>query len=102
MDRNQSKKIFLIIGCLSAGAVTGWLLISRSDREKLQKMRENFRKTGKWFGEQNRKVIHRGKESVSAFAERIRSSLDNSIPDLYDATEEIFIEETDTRHTSHA
>ncbi|MEX0771409.1 MAG: hypothetical protein WD035_11775 [Balneolaceae bacterium] len=102
MDRNQSKNLFLFIGCLSAGVVTGWLLISRSDRKNILKIRENYRKAGKWFGGQNRKVINHGKKSVSAFTEYIRNSFEKSIPDLYDATEEISIEDTGTVNTSHA
>lgn len=102
MDRNQSKNLFLFIGFLSAGVVTGWLLISRSDRENILKMKENYRKAGKWFGEQNRKVIDQGKESVSDFTERIKNSFDKSIPDLYDATEEISIEDTGTADAGHA
>lgn len=83
-------------GFFSAGFLTGMALTSHGNRKKLEQVKEKYKKASHWLNEQNRKVMNRSKESMTQLAERFKKGLDNSIPNLYDATEEIIIDDSPT------
>lgn len=88
MKRTIGMAVLSAVG-FSAGVVAGLLLAPKSGSESRKWISEHTDEARNWVGHQGERLIRESEERIS----KIRHGIKDSIPDLYEATEDIHFEE---------
>lgn len=83
-------KLRHIIGVLTAfsgGIFTGLLLAPRSGPENRKWISDQSRETKSWLENKSQQLVREGEKRIDRVSKGIRRTLDDTLPDLYEATE---------------
>lgn len=88
MKRTLGTIVLSALG-FSAGMVAGMLLAPKSGKESRKWISEHTDEARNWVGYQGEKLIKESEDRLK----KIQEGIKDSIPDLYEATEDIHFEE---------
>lgn len=95
----------LIFGAatFATGFLTGLLLTPKSGKENRQWVSEHGKETKDWIESHSKKLKEDSEKRIDKVSKGIKKTVKNSVPDLYEATEDLnFTEEEEieeiTRH----
>ncbi|MBD3617823.1 MAG: YtxH domain-containing protein [Gracilimonas sp.] len=78
----------------TGGIVAGLFLTPKSRKENLRWVKDQTNETKEWLESQSRKIKEDSEKRIDRFSKGIKKSLKDSLPDLYEATEDLdFTEE---------
>lgn len=77
------------------GLALGMLLAPKSGRESREWISNQTQDTVHWLDEKGREALNRGEEHIDQVAQTIKDTVRESVPNLYEATEKIGLEESD-------
>ncbi|MFP8489326.1 YtxH domain-containing protein [Gracilimonas sp. Q87] len=81
----------LLVGAtaFAGGVLTGLLLTPRSGKENLKWVKDQSEETVEWLETTGRKIREDGEKRIDRFSEGIKKTMKDSLPDLYEATEDL-------------
>ncbi|MDZ7806401.1 MAG: YtxH domain-containing protein [Gracilimonas sp.] len=81
----------LLVGAtaFAGGVLAGLLITPKSGRENIKWVKNQSEETKQWLETTGRKLREDGEKRVDRFSEGIKKSLKDSLPDLYEATEDL-------------
>jgi len=95
----MSKTLGTIVTALasfSAGVVVGMLITPLSGRENRRWISDHSNEAKHWVEDHGHKIYEESEKKL----EKISNNLKHSIPDLYEATEDMHLDEADMRDVS--
>ncbi len=93
--RSNLTQLLLTAGSFAGGVALGMLLAPKAGKEYRKWINEQTTELADWADVQGKEVLKKGGAQLSEIRERVRHGIRDSIPDLYDATEEIRLDESD-------
>lgn len=93
--RSNLTQFLLTASSFAGGLALGMLLAPKSGKEYRKWINEQTTELADWVDVQSREVLKKGSEQISGVSNKVRHGIKESIPDLYDATENIKLEESD-------
>lgn len=87
----------LLVGAtaFAGGVLAGLLLTPKSGRENIKWVKDQGEETKQWLETTGRKLREDGEKKIDRFSEGIKKSLKDSLPDLYEATEDLDFSENE-------
>lgn len=81
----------LLVGAtaFAGGVLTGLLLTPRNGKENLKWVKDQSEETVEWLETTGRKIREDGEKRIDRFSEGIKKTMKDSLPDLYEATEDL-------------
>jgi len=92
----SSDKVAFAVTTLTSfvsGLALGLLLSPKSGRENREWITQNAEELSKWADQKSKDALELSEKQLKHLAENIRKSLDDNLPDLYKATENIDFKE---------
>lgn len=93
--RSKLTQFILTAGSFAGGVALGMLLSPKSGKEYRKWINNQTSDIAGWVDEQGKDVLRKSSIQLSQASKKVRQGIKDSIPDLYDATEEIRLEESD-------
>ncbi|MDX1671732.1 MAG: YtxH domain-containing protein [Balneolaceae bacterium] len=87
--RTKLEILLITTASFVCGVAAGLMLAPRSGRESREWMTDNATEIANWVDDKGRSVIDKGTTQVRRTQESIHKTVKNSLPDLYEATEQI-------------
>ena len=88
----MNRKLALIlsgVAGLAGGVIATMLLSPRSGRENREWLSEQTEDTKNWIGDKSRRIREEGEKRIDRISKGVRKTLDENVPDLYKATEDM-------------
>lgn len=81
----------LLVGAtaFAGGILAGLLLSPKSGRENIEWVKDQSEDTKQWLENTGRKLKDDSEKRIDRFSEGIKKSMKDSLPDLYEATEDL-------------
>lgn len=79
----------------AGGIVLGMLLAPKSGKENRRWINDHTTELADWVDSQGKEVLNKSSKQLSGVRKKVRQSIKDNLPDLYDATEEIRLDESD-------
>jgi len=93
--RSNLTQIILTASSFAGGVALGMLLAPKSGKEYRKWINEQTTELADWVDVQGREVLKKSGEQISGVRNRVHNGIKDSIPDLYNATENIKLDESD-------
>lgn len=93
--RSNLTQFLLTASSFAGGVALGLLLAPKSGREHRKWINDQTTELADWVDAQGKVVLKKSSEQISDVSRKVRNGIKDSIPDLYDATENIKLEESD-------
>lgn len=93
--RSTLTQILLTASSFAGGVALGMLLAPKSGKEYRKWLNNHTTEFTNWVDDQRKEMLGRSSNQLSDVSKKVRMGIKNSIPDLYDATEEIKLDESD-------
>lgn len=93
--RSNFTRFILTASSFASGLALGMLLAPKSGKEYRKWINKQTTELADWVDVQGREVFKKSSEQFSDVGRKVRYSIKDSIPDLYDATENIKLDESD-------
>ena len=93
--RSNLTQLILTAGSFAGGMALGMLLSSKSGSKYRKWINNQTTDITAWVDEQGKEVLKKSSTQLFEASKKVRQGIKKSIPDLYDATEEIRLEESD-------
>lgn len=87
--RTKLELLFITTASFVGGVAAGLMLAPKSGRESREWMTDNATEIANWVDDKGRTVIDKGADQLRRTQESIHKSVKDSLPDLYEATEQI-------------
>lgn len=85
----SAGKIFLSVFGFSAGIAAGMLLAPKTGKESRKWMQEQSKEAKNWVEYKGHRILKDSEQRLN----NIRSGMQQMLPDLYEATEALYLEE---------
>lgn len=96
MANRTDLTLFLVsAGTFLSGVAVGMLLAPKSGRESREWIGHQTQEATHWMDQKSKEALHQSEEQVDKLAQNIKSKVRDSLPDLYDATENLSLDESD-------
>lgn len=93
--RSDLSLILIAASSFIGGFAAGLLLAPKSGEDNRRWIADNVDDMADWVEHKSKETLHRGEEELNRFRENVREGVRRSVPDLYDATENIDLNEDD-------
>jgi gas vesicle protein len=93
--RSNLTQFLLTASSFAGGVALGMLLAPKSGKEYRKWINEQTTELADWADVQGRELLKKSSEQFSGVSSKVRNGIKDSIPDLYDATENIKLDESD-------
>lgn len=92
--RSVFTKFLVTATSFAGGVALGMLLAPKSGKENREWINRHTSELTDWMDDQSREVINRSNRHLAEARKRVQQGIRNNVPDLYDATEEIRLDES--------
>ena len=92
--RSILTKLLVTATSFAGGVALGMLLAPKSGRENREWINRHTSEFSDWVDDQSKEVISRSSRQLAETRKKVRQGIKNNVPDLYDATEEIRLDDS--------
>ena len=93
--RSNLTQILLTASSFAGGLALGLLLSPKTGKEYRKWVNEQTNDLTDWIDVQGKEVLKKSSAQINGMNKKVRAGIKDSIPNLYDATEEIRLDESD-------
>lgn len=93
--RSNLTKLLLTATSFAGGMALGMILAPRSGRENREWINDQTTEFADWVDDQGKEVLNKSSKKLSQIRTKVREGVKNNFPNLYEATEEIKLDESD-------
>lgn len=93
--RSNLSQILLTASSFAGGLALGLLLAPKSGKEYRKWINEQTTEFTDWAEVQGKEALKKSSSQINEVSRKVRSGIRDSIPNLYDATEEIRLDDSD-------
>lgn len=93
--RSNLKKLLLTATSFAGGMALGMILAPRSGRKSREWINDQTTEFADWVDGQSKDVLNKSSKQISQIRTKVRKGVKNNFPNLYEATEEIKLDESD-------
>lgn len=93
--RSNLKKLLLTATSFAGGMALGMILAPRSGRKSREWINDQTTEFADWVDGQGKDVLNKSSKQISQIRTKVRKGVKNNFPNLYEATEEIKLDESD-------
>lgn len=98
---NTIKFIAFAAGAFLGGVITGLMISPKSGPENRKWITDNTDELSGWADRKGRELKSRTDEQVSHLKENVKKSVKKTVPDLYEATEDLGLKDEDLEPRGH-
>lgn len=93
--RRGTGTLLVGITAFAGGVLAGLVLSPKSGRENIKWVKDQSEDTKNWLEATGRKLKEDSEKRIDRFSEGIKKSMKDSLPDLYEATEDLDFSENE-------
>lgn len=93
--RSSFTQLLLTASSFAGGMALGMLLAPRSGKENREWINDHTTELADWVDDQGKEVLNKSSRHLSRVRRKVRRGIKDNLPDLYDATEEIKLDDSD-------
>lgn len=93
--RSNIKRLLLTATSFAGGMALGMILAPKSGRENRKWLNDQTTEFADWVDDQGKEVVNKSGKQISQIRTKVRKGVKNNFPNLYEATEEIKLDESD-------
>lgn len=106
VNQNQKREIMkrgigiltFGISAFAGGLIAGLLITPKSGKENRKWLSQHGQETRNWLEDRGKKIKQDSEKRIDRVSEGIRKTVKNTVPDLYEATENLHFSEEDQEH----
>ncbi|MEX0609750.1 MAG: YtxH domain-containing protein [Balneolaceae bacterium] len=87
------KNLFITLTAFSGGLVTGLLLTPKSGQENRKWVSSHSKETKEWLEDKGHKIVEESEKRIDRVSKGIKKTVQDSLPDLYEATDDLTFSE---------
>lgn len=92
--RSIFTKFIVTATSFAGGVALGMLLAPKSGKENRRWINKHTSDFAGWMDGQGKEVLNRSSKQLSEVRKKVQQGIKNNVPDLYDATEEIRLDDS--------
>ena len=96
MSSSSQSKLGLVLVAVSSfvgGFAVGLLLAPKSGRENRKWLVDHAEEAADWVDKKSHEAREKTEERIAQFKETVKQGVKNTVPDLYEATEDLHLED---------
>jgi gas vesicle protein len=93
--RSNLTQILLTASSFAGGVALGLLLAPKSGKEYRKWLSEQKTELADWIDVHGKEALKKGSAQINEVNRKVRMGIKDNVPDLYDATENIKLDESD-------
>lgn len=89
------KNLLLAFTAFSSGFITGLLITPKTGKENRKWVSEQSKETKDWLEDKSSKIVRESEKRIDRVSKGIKKTVEDSLPDLYEATEDLDFPESE-------